>query len=283
MKPDCRPWLLDPRRRDSLIRLYRKNKEFDAPGWVVKEMKAQGLLETFPDSSQSLSTKGRLLAYDIEEFRIQVVNGKIFPILEKLDVFPGSIVLDVGCGGGQTLFALANRHPSLAVGIDRDPMHLEIAQSFALNFPLRNGSFAFQQADGNFLPFRDGSVDFLICRGALHHLYIRQALHEMARVLKPGGRIFIHALGLGYFMQQALKSNLLGKLHSLFVIFNGALYVLTGRQFTLKYKKHLLRAVFLTIKSLRAALEEVGFKIKNLESVPEKPLVGYYVLVAEKS
>ncbi len=202
--------------------------------------------------------------------------------MEKLDIFPGSIVLDVGCGGGQTLFALANRHPSIVVGIDRDPGHLEIAQSFALNFPLRNGSYAFQQADGIFLPLGDGVIDILICRGSLHYLYIRQALQEMTRVLKPGGRIFIHALGLGFFMEQAVKSDFLGKLFSLFVIFNGTFYFLTGRQMTLKYKKHLLRAVFLTFKSLKA-LETIGFKIRSLESVPGKYPAGYYVLVAEKS
>jgi len=279
---DLRLWLLDPERRDPLISLYRKDKPFDAPVWVLNEMKAQGLLENFHVGSQGLSAKGRLLAYNIEEFRIQVENGNIFPILEKLDIFPGSIVLDVGCGGGQTLFALANRHPSLALGMDRDPLHLDIAQSFALNFSLRNGSFAFQQADGNFLPLRDSSVDFLICRGALNYLYIRQALQEMARVLKPGGRIFIHALGLGFFMQRVLKSShFLGRLDALFVIFNGAVYFLTGKQITFKYKKHPVRSVFLTVKSLRA-LEEIGFKIKSLESVPGKSPAGYYLLVAEK-
>jgi len=274
--------LLDPERRDPLIRLYRKDKGFATPGRVLKEMESQGLLETFPDGSQGLSRTGKLLAYNIEEFRIQVESGKIFSILDKLNVFPGSIVLDVGCGGGQTLFALADRQPSLVLGMDRDAEHLEIAQSLALNFPLRNGSFAFQQADGNFLPVKDGSVDVLICRGVLHYLNIRQALQEMRRVLKPGGCIFIHAVGLRGYMEQVLKSNFLGKLHSLFVIFNGIFCLLTGRQITLKHKKRLVREIFFTVKSLRI-LEVMGFKIKSLESVPENFPVGHYALVAEKS
>lgn len=280
MKPDFRSWLLDDERRNYLIQLYKKESQFDVPDWALKEMEAQGLLET--SSSRRLSRQGDLLAYNIEEFRIQIEHRKMSAVVEKLNVFPGSVVLDIGCGGGQTLFALADRNPSLAVGIDPELGHLEIGRSFALNFPLKNGTFAFQQGDGNFLPFKDRSVDFLICRGALHHLRIRQALQEMARVLKPGGRIYIHALGIRAFTDSVLKSSFLGKLFAVFALLNGTFYFLTGRQISLKYKKQLVRAAFLTIKSLKL-LEEKGVRINTLESVPNKSRVGYYVLVGQKS
>jgi SAM-dependent methyltransferase len=44
------------------------------------------------------------------------------------------------------------------------------------------------RADAKHLPFRDGSFDLAICLYGLHHFrgYF-QALHEIARVLKPGG------------------------------------------------------------------------------------------------
>jgi ubiquinone/menaquinone biosynthesis C-methylase UbiE len=168
------------------------------------------------------------------------------------------------------------------VGIDWDPVNLEISQSFALNFPLKKGSYAFQQGDGNFLPLKDSSVDFLICRGVLHYLYVRQALQEMARVLKPGGRLFVHAVGLRSSLEGALKCNTYDKLHRLFVIFNGAFHFLTERQITVKYKKRVTREIFLTTKSLKT-MERLGIKIKSLESFPEKSPAGYYLLVAEKS
>jgi ubiquinone/menaquinone biosynthesis C-methylase UbiE len=292
MKLDCRPWLLDPERRGHLLGLlynedflnkgFRKDRKSDLPEPILNEMNTQGLLDTFPDGSQRLSREGWLLAYNIEEYRLDAERRRIFSILEKVNIFPGSVVLDVGCGGGQTLFALADRHLSLALGVDFDITNLEFAQAFASAFHLENGRFAFQQSDGNALPFKDGSVDVLICRGALHYLHIRQALQEMARVLKPGGHIYIQGPGLRWYMQLLLKSNFLGKLKSLFVIFNGTFYFLTGRQITLKYKTRPVREVFLTVKSLRA-LEEIGFKIKSLESVPEKFPVGSYTLVAAKS
>jgi len=282
MKLDLRPWLLDPDRRDCLIRSYRKEKEFNPPACILEEMNAHGLLERFPDLSQGLSRAGELLAYNIEEFRIQIENRKIFSVLEKLNVSLGNVVLDVGCGGGQSLFALADRQPSIAIGIDPERGHLDIAQSFALNFPLKNGRYVFQQGDGNFLPIRDGAVDVLICRGTLHHLNIRQALQEMVRVLKPGGRVFIHALGMGAFTVSALNSSGRARLFALFVLLNGIIHFVTGRQMTIKYKRQLVRAAFLTVKSL-SYLEELGVKIKSLEPVPQKSLVGYYVLVGEKS
>ena len=53
-------------------------------------------------------------------------------MLEKLNVLPGNIVLrrDVRCGGRPSLFALEDTHPSLAIGMDFDLGHLEIARSF---------------------------------------------------------------------------------------------------------------------------------------------------------
>ena len=226
MKANYWPWLLDPERRGHLIDVYRKDGRSDLPGHILTEMNNQGLLHTFSDGSQRLSRKGRLLAYNIEEYRIQL--DKIFSVLDKLNIFPGSVVLDVGCGGGQTLLALVDRQPSLAVGMDFDLLNLEIAQSFTSTCSAENVSFAFQQGDGNALPFKDGSVDFLICRGVLHLLNIGAALQEMARVLKPGGRIYIHALGFGAFMEHTRKSNFREKFYALFAIFNGIFYALTG-------------------------------------------------------
>lgn len=124
-RSDLLPWLLDPRRRDHLICLYRKVENSDTPNDILNEMSTQGFLDILPDGTQRLSRKGRLLAYNIEEYSIQVESGKIFSLSEKLNVFPRSVVLDVGCGGGQSLFGLVNSRPSLAVGMDRDLGHGE--------------------------------------------------------------------------------------------------------------------------------------------------------------
>ena len=278
---DLHSWLLDRERRDALVALWREQKETSVSEKIFNEMEAQGLCEIFSGHRRALTKKGKLLAYNIEEFRIQVESGKVFDLLNKLNIFSGSVVLDLGCGGGQTLFALADRNPSLALGMDFDLGHLEIAQALSSSFPMKNGRFAFHQGDGNALPFRDESVDVLICRGVLHYLQITQALSEMARVLKPGGHIFIHALGLGSFVSQALKSDLAGRLFGLFGIFNGFFFSLVGKQIAVKYKNHTVRGAFLSAKSLRM-LNKMGIRINRLERVPYSCFAGYHVLVGEK-
>ena len=278
---DLHLWLLDGDRRDALVSIWKEQKEVNVSAQIFKEMEALGLCEWFSGHGRALTKKGKLLAYNIEEFRIQVESGKILDLLKVLNIFPGSVVLDLGCGGGQTLFALADKNPSLALGMDFDFGHLEIAKALSSSFPLKNGRFAFQQGDGNELPFRDESVDVLICRGVLHYLEINQALSEMVRVLKPGGRVYIHALGLGSFVSQALKPDLAGQLLGLFGIFNGFFFSLTGKQIAVNYKNHVVRGVFLSAKTLRT-LNKMGVRINRLERVPYRCFAGYHVLVGEK-
>lgn len=96
--------------------------------------------------------------------------------------------LEVGCGQGIRTRRMAERFPHVSVtGIDRSPELLTSARS-ATTTP--NVSFA----DANLyeLPFADGSFDFVYARLVFMHLaQPREALQELRRVLKPGGRILI--------------------------------------------------------------------------------------------
>ncbi len=50
--------------------------------------------------------------------------------------------------------------------------------------------------DAEQLTFPDQTFDLIVCNGVLHHLDLRYAYPELARVLKPGGRILcLEALG----------------------------------------------------------------------------------------
>ncbi|HEU5298874.1 MAG TPA: class I SAM-dependent methyltransferase [bacterium] len=104
-------------------------------------------------------------------------------------------VLDVGCGTGIVLAALAARHPGARLtGIDADPGMLERAAArTALGIPLRL-ILAYAQA----LPFRAGTFDAAVSTLIFHHLPTdvkRTALAEIARVLKPGGGFLLADFG----------------------------------------------------------------------------------------
>ncbi len=105
-----------------------------------------------------------------------------------LDAVPGGCgaALDVGCGDGLLVRKLAGRCASVT-GIDRDAPILARAREHP-GSPV-NAVYV----EGDFLrhPFEDGSFDFACANTSLHHMDFAAALAEMARVLRPGGRLAV--------------------------------------------------------------------------------------------
>jgi SAM-dependent methyltransferase len=114
--------------------------------------------------------------------------------MELLDVRAGLSVLDVGCGAGY-LLGKAAATAGLALGVDLDGDRLRSAREVILHGRRPNyGLVAFAAADGQRLPFADASFDRIICTETLEHvLDPRLTLDELARVLKPEGRLAISA------------------------------------------------------------------------------------------
>jgi SAM-dependent methyltransferase len=107
-----------------------------------------------------------------------------------LGLGPGDTVLDVACGPGNFSreFARAVGPEGLVVGIDASRTMLERGAADLERSGL--GNLALVRGDATALPFRDGVFDGACCFAALH-LFADPfaALDEMARVLRPGGRI----------------------------------------------------------------------------------------------
>jgi ubiquinone/menaquinone biosynthesis C-methylase UbiE len=98
-------------------------------------------------------------------------------------------VLDVATGSGHTALALAP-HVAVVTGSDLTPAMLAEAQKLQSSRTIANVSW--HLSDVHRLPFADGSFDLVTCRRAAHHFArINQALAEMKRVLRPGGRLVI--------------------------------------------------------------------------------------------
>jgi ubiquinone/menaquinone biosynthesis C-methylase UbiE len=95
-------------------------------------------------------------------------------------------VLDVGCGNGALLTALANRIAG-GVGVDRSPRMIELARQRASGQP----TLSFMTIDGPQLPFADASFDVVISLLSFRYLDWDPIMNELRRVLAPGGRILI--------------------------------------------------------------------------------------------
>lgn len=115
-------------------------------------------------------------------------SGKDLAWLAELTDLTGTErVLDVGTGGGHAAFALAP-HVAEVVALDLTRPMLEVAQKEAATRQLHN--IRFLEGDAQDIPCADASFDVVACRKAAHHFpYVRQAVCEWARVLKPGGKI----------------------------------------------------------------------------------------------
>jgi len=100
----------------------------------------------------------------------------------------GAAVLDVGTGPGVLLVELARRRPDLRLtGVD--------LSADMIAFAGRNlgGRGEVRVGDVADLPFEDGSFDLIVSSLSLHHWESpSDAVPELARVLRPGGRVLIY-------------------------------------------------------------------------------------------
>ncbi|HLW02543.1 MAG TPA: methyltransferase domain-containing protein [Ktedonobacterales bacterium] len=114
-------------------------------------------------------------------------------IADLAQVGPGDAALDVGCGPGDLALVLAERvgPGGMVAGIDASPEMIARARQKARR---RGQSVDFRNEPVEALTFADASFDTVVSSFVVHHLpgnLRRQAMASIARVLKPGGRVFL--------------------------------------------------------------------------------------------
>ncbi|WP_022948920.1 class I SAM-dependent methyltransferase [Methylohalobius crimeensis] len=96
-------------------------------------------------------------------------------------------LLEIGCGNGMHLFALAHRFRR-CIGVDLSPKMIAAAESVRRIHPLRERIELFPAPAETLEGVRDTSVDVALCVGVLEHIPNQEAaLCQIRRVLKPGG------------------------------------------------------------------------------------------------
>lgn len=110
-------------------------------------------------------------------------------LLEELVQIGDRDVLDVGCGEGAFARRLAEAGARV-VGLDPLPGAIGAARAAAPEGP----SLRYLEGSAEALPFADGSFDAVIFLNSLHHVprgSMGLALDEAARVLRPGGTLYV--------------------------------------------------------------------------------------------
>jgi len=107
-------------------------------------------------------------------------------MLQKMALGGGARMLDIGCG----TCVLEERYPltaSQVVGIDITNGMIRLAQQKGLGSVSLLGL-----ADAEHLPFRDESFDLVVSCYVPKYCDTRRFVEELARVLKPGGRVAVY-------------------------------------------------------------------------------------------
>jgi ubiquinone/menaquinone biosynthesis C-methylase UbiE len=104
---------------------------------------------------------------------------------------PGETVADVGCGNGAYLAELARRgFAGRVLGLDMSPGMLAAARERLTS--VGGGAVALITADATALPLPDGAADLTLAMHMLYHVPDpSQAVRELRRVTRPGGRVVI--------------------------------------------------------------------------------------------
>lgn len=127
-------------------------------------------------------------AHDYASYLEQVSLPLYSAVLDAAQVVPGTEVLDVGCGAG-LLALLASLRGATVAALDASTPLLEIARQRLPNADLRQGDLAT-------LPFDDASFDAVTAVNSIFYAAdMADALRELSRVVRPGGRVVITAWG----------------------------------------------------------------------------------------
>jgi arsenite methyltransferase len=156
---------------------------------------------------------------------------------------PGEVVVDLGCGGGLDIFLASERvgPTGRAIGIDMTPEMIALAQKNALargKGALENVEFHLATIDR--LPLADASVDCVISNCVINLAPDKSAVfREIARVLKPGGRLAVSDI--------ALKKPLPGEIGNDLMAYVGCI---AGAILIDEYRRGLLDAGFAAVDIL---------------------------------
>jgi ubiquinone/menaquinone biosynthesis C-methylase UbiE len=169
-----RAWLSDPATADARVRdLADLLGRPDGPLSLRLDVPSEDVRSGYARWAGSYDAPGNPL--------IHAEESAVRALIEPL---PAGVALDAACGTGRHARWLQARGHRV-IGVDGSPEMLEVARTALPGVDLRPG-------DLSALPVESDSVDLAVCSLALTHVEdLAPPVAELARVLRPGGRLII--------------------------------------------------------------------------------------------
>lgn len=209
--------------------------------------------------------------YNRQDFLGVCYRRRMYQALSWLDntnLSKNSKILDVGCGAGMMAKEVANRGYEIW-GMDYSYNMVKKAKAICnVNTKLDTN---FLQGNIESLPFKDSVFDMVLCLGVITYLKSEQkALHEMSRILKPGGTMIL----------SILNKFSLAKCLDISVLVKRRLQKITGNRIVSWKKRAEIEENHFAIKSyfipnLRNALRTAGFTELACMAVQYGPLTFF--------
>ncbi len=196
--------------------------ELTAPPALDSRQLRRGVQKTyakialFPERTHHIHT-GRPLAErlgyppellgDVPDVAVDSFCGAANPF-ELGSARPGEVVLDVGCGSGTDLLIAAGQvgPTGRAIGVDFSEEMAKTAEEAARKS--KRGNVEVRRGEATALPIDDESVDIVLANSIFNHLCPDKlaVLREVARALRPGGRLLMADMGVGIAMPPEVRA-----------------------------------------------------------------------------
>ncbi len=221
------------------------------------------------DGGRRLTPLGQLVGDSLREYRFWVqrghtTHGENSHPATAVAAYRGKEVLEIGCGFGANLFAIATT-AKRAVGLEP----IEVYRQLSPILGERSKYPSVDVVDGfaEHMPFGDASFDVVLSYSSYEYTDLRATLKEAHRVLRPGGQIQLMSGTVQQFvktMAHSFKSERsLGIIkHATEAVANTLVYQWTGRRLTQPRGAGMtMHPVYPSVSSMRHMLLTADFKL----------------------